>query len=77
MSIGEGRRIFILQDGMLTEVLSVKSAAYRLKYSVRTIQQWCDEGKLIAINAEFRWWIPITEIERVKARDNATQLVAE
>lgn len=70
LPIGESIKVFLAVDGMLTEVLSVKSASYRLKYSVRTIQQWCDEGKLIAINAEGRWWIPIAEIIRVETRAN-------
>jgi len=67
---------FLKIDDMLTEVLSVKAAAYRLKYAERTIRQWCDEGKLIAINVENRWWIPLPEIERHERRDLATQNVA-
>jgi len=73
---GEGVQVFMRLDGMLTEVLSIKSAAYRLKYSIRTIQQWIDEGKLIAINVDNRNWIPISEIDRITARDCATQNVA-
>lgn len=72
--IGEGMQVFIAVDGVLTEVVSVKTASYRLQYSIRTIQQWCDEGKLIAINAEYRWWIPVNEIERVKTRDNLLRM---
>jgi excisionase family DNA binding protein len=70
MSAGEGTRIFFEIDNVLTEMLTVRQAAYHLQYSVRTIQQWIGEGKLIAINVDNRNWIPKTEIDRIKARDN-------
>ena len=71
MSIGEGRKFFIEIDGMLTEVLSCKQVAYRYNFSIRTIQQWVDEGKLFATDFEGRWWIPKSEIEAfVLARDH-------
>jgi predicted site-specific integrase-resolvase len=70
MSAGEGTRIFFEIDNVLTEMLTVRQAAYHLQYSVRTIQQWIGVGKLIAINVDNRNWIPKTEIDRIKARDN-------
>jgi hypothetical protein len=65
MSIGEGRRFFILIDTVLTEVLSCKQAAYHYNLSIRTIQRWIDEEKLFATDFEGRWWIPKDEIENV------------
>lgn len=74
---GEGMKIFFLVNGMLTEMLTVKQASYHAKYSERTIQQWADEGKLIAINVEGRWWLDAAQIySLVAARDNATENVA-
>lgn len=70
MSIGEGAIFFLYVDSVLTEMLSVKQAAYHYNFHVRTIQQWIDEGKIIAINFERRWWIPKSEIEAfVQTRD--------
>lgn len=69
MSIGEGRRFFILVDGMLTEMLTVKQAAYHYNFSFRTIQQWIDEGKIIPIEIEHRNWVKKEDMEsRVKTR---------
>jgi predicted site-specific integrase-resolvase len=76
MLAGEGVQVFMLLDSVLTEMLTVKQSAYHLKYSIRTIQQWIGEGKLIAINVDNRNWIPRSEIDRIHARDNATQNVA-
>lgn len=73
---GEGMKIFIELNGMLTEVLTVKLVAYRYNFSVRTIRQWIDEGKLSAINIDGRWFISVTEIDRHTRRDIATQNVA-
>lgn len=69
MSVGEGMKIFFDVDGMLTEVLSIKLAAYRYNFSVRTIRQWCEEGKLIAYELDGRWWIPASELDRHTRRD--------
>lgn len=74
---GEGMRIFLQTGDMLTEVLTVNIAAYRYNFSVRTIRQWIDEGKLSAINLDGRWLIPVSEIDRHTRRDTATHLVAE
>jgi excisionase family DNA binding protein len=60
---GEGVQVFMLLDSVLTEMITCKQAAYRYNFHVRTIQKWVDEGKLIAINFERRWWIPLAEIE--------------
>lgn len=65
MSIGQGRRFFILIDSVLTEVLSCKQIAYHYNLSIRTVQRWIDEGKLFATEFEGRWWIPKNEIEAV------------
>jgi len=61
---GEGMKFFLQTDTMLTEVLTIRLAAYRYNFSMRTIQKWCDEGKLIAYEFEGRWLIPISELER-------------
>ena len=74
---GEGVQVFMLLDSVLTEMLTVKQAAYHLKYSIRTLQQWIDEGKLIAINVDNRNWIPRYEIDRINARDHNHILMAE
>lgn len=77
MSVGEGMQFFCYIDNVLTEVLSIRLASYRYNFSVRTIRQWCEEGKLIAYELEGRWWIPVTELDRHARRDFATQNVAE
>jgi excisionase family DNA binding protein len=66
---GEGMKIFLEVDGMLTEVFTPMFASYHLKYSRRTIQQWIDEGKLIAYKVRGQWWIPKHEINRIRWRD--------
>lgn len=74
---GEGIKIFFEVDGMLTQVVTVMVAAYHLKYSTRTIQQWADEGKLIAYNIEGRWFIDAVQVfSLVAARDGLPNLVA-
>lgn len=67
MSVGEVVQVFFVVDGMLTEMITVKQAAYRLKYHERTIQRWADEGKLIAINVEGRVWVDAAQINSVAA----------
>jgi len=75
--IGEGMQVFMLLDGMLTEMITCKQASYHFNFSMRTIQQWADEGKLIAINVEGRLWLSKESVQEcVMARDNATQNVA-
>jgi excisionase family DNA binding protein len=64
MSAGEGRRYFIMIDDMLTEMLTVKQAAYHYNFSFRTIQKWIDEGKLSPIEIEGRNWIKKSDIEQ-------------
>lgn len=76
MSVGEVGQIFFMVDNVLTEVLSIKLAAYRYNFSVRTIRQWCEEGKLIAYELDGRWWIPTSELDRHTRRDTATQNIA-
>jgi hypothetical protein len=77
MSVGEGRQFFVLLDGMLTEMITSKQAAYHLNFSMRTIRQYADEGKLIAINVDGRLWITKASVEEcLMRRDNATESVA-
>lgn len=64
MSAGEGRRIFFEIDNVLTEMLTVKQAAYHYNFSFRTIQKWVDEGKLSPIEIEGRNWIKKSDIEQ-------------
>lgn len=63
MSEGEGRQFFISIDGVLTEMLTVKQAAYRYKFSFRTIQQWIGEGKIEPIEIEGRNWLKKEDLE--------------
>lgn len=63
-------KIFLDIDSVLTEVLTIKQAAYRYNCPARTIQQWIDEGKLIAFQIEQRWFIPLEAFEtRIASRD--------
>jgi hypothetical protein len=68
--IGEVDKVFLQSGDMLTEVLTIMSATYHLNYSQRTIRQWCDEGKIEAFKVANVWFIPITEIARLKRRDH-------
>jgi len=78
MSIGEVEKVFLQIDSVLTEMLSCKQAAYRYNFSQRTFQQWCDEGKLKAVDFEGRWFIPIAEIERhVSTRDHYHKVMGQ
>jgi excisionase family DNA binding protein len=74
---GEGIKIFFLIDTVLTEMMTVRQAAYHLKYHERTIQRWAEEGKLIAINVDGRWWLDAVQIYSVgKALDCSMPSVA-
>jgi len=76
--VGEGVQVFMYFNSVLTEMLSCKQAAYHYNFSIRTIQKWIDEGKLIAINFEGRWWIAKDEIEVfVKTHDYKHRVMAE
>lgn len=78
MSIGEGRRFFIMIDSVLTEVLSCKQIAYHYNFHIRTVRKWIDEGKLFATEFEGRWWIPKDEIEAfLKGNDYNHKVMAE
>jgi hypothetical protein len=70
MSAGEGMQLFLEVDGMLTQVFTVKQTSYHVKYSVRTLHQWIDEGKLIAYKVANMLLIPESEINRIRWRDN-------
>jgi len=75
--IGEGIKVFIEIDGVLTQMITVKQAAYHLKYHERTVQRWADEGKLIAINVGGVLWLDAVQIYSVaKALDLEGDLVA-
>lgn len=75
---GEGMKIFLEIDSMPTQVLTIKQAAYRYNCPSRTIQQWIDEGKLIAYQIEQRWFIPLSALEtRIASRDYYHQAMAQ
>lgn len=76
MSVGEVQQFFCYVDDVLTEVLTVRLASYRYNFSVRTIRQWYEEGKIGAYELEGRLWIPVTELDRHTRRDIATENVA-
>lgn len=67
---GESKVFIQLDEYMPTQVFTVKQASYHLKYSVRTIHQWIDEGKLIAHKVCGILWIPYYEINRIAWRDS-------
>lgn len=74
-SVGQVVRFIAVIDNVNIPVITVREASYRYNFSPRTIQKWCDEGKLIFIKIENRYWIHELDIERfVKATDNV-QLV--
>lgn len=62
---GEVTKVFLMIDSVLTEVLTVKQAAYHLKYHERTIQRWADEGKLTATNFGGVLWLDAVEVYSV------------
>jgi excisionase family DNA binding protein len=64
MRVGEVAQVFFVVNDMLTEMLTVKQAAYRYNFSFRTIQKWIDEGKISPIEIEGRNWIKKTDIEQ-------------
>lgn len=67
--IGEVTQVFFVVDGMSTEMLTVKQAAYHYNFSFRTIQKWIDEGKIIPIEIEGRNWIKKADLDkRIMAR---------
>lgn len=69
--VGEVVKVFSCVESVLTEMLTVKQAAYRYNFHVRTIRKWCDEGKLIALKIDNLWLIPIPEIEAFLKRNDA------
>lgn len=69
--IGEGVQVFMLLDGVLTEMITCKSASYHLKFHMRTIRQYVDEGKLIGINVDGRLWLSKASVNQfLMRRDN-------
>jgi len=62
--IGEGMQVFMVVDGVLTEMLTVKQAAYRYNFSFRTIQKWIDEGKISPVEIEGRNWIKKADLDK-------------
>lgn len=77
MSVGEGRRIFFEIDSVLTEVLTIKLAAYHYNFSERTIRQWCDEGRISAMIFEGRWYIPKIELDSYARRENQVKSIVK
>ena len=76
MSIGEADKVFAEIDGMLTEVFTVRQTAYHLKYSERTIRQWCDEGKMVCCKIGNAIYIAKHSINRHKWRDSKPPYVS-
>lgn len=75
---GEGMKFFLEIENVLTEMLTCKQAAYHYNFSIRTIQQWIDEGKISGIQIEGRFWVSKSEIETfVKARAYKHRVMAE
>lgn len=59
----------MMLDDMLTEMLTVKQAAYHYKIPFRTIEKWIDEGKIIPVRIEHRNWLKKSDLEmRIKTR---------
>jgi hypothetical protein len=77
MTVGEGMQVFIVVDGVLTEVLTVETASYHYNYAKTTLRQWADEGKLIAYKLAGILLIDKASLEHFLKRDFATQSVAE
>lgn len=73
---GEGMKIFLCVDTVLTEVLTVEQAAYHYNFAKTTIRQWADEGKLIAHKVAGILLIEKSSIEHFLKRDSATHFVA-
>jgi len=71
---GEGMKVFLEIDDMLTEVLTTELAAYRYKYAKTTIRQWVDEGKIQGYKVGGALLIPVGELERLLKRDNSQHL---
>ena len=66
MSVPAGQsvgRVVVEIVGVRLPVVSVKIAARRLSLSVRYTRRLCDEGKLIAIKIDGRWWVLERAIE--------------
>lgn len=64
MRVGEVHQVFFVVDSVLTEMLTVKQAAYHYNYSFRTIQKWIDEGKIIAIKVEGKNWLKKEDLDK-------------
>lgn len=56
-------RVIVEIDGVRLPVVSVRLAACSLNLSVRYTRRLCDEGKLIAIKMDGRWWVLERAIE--------------
>lgn len=54
----------------LTMITTVKEASVKFNYSMRTIQQWCDEGRIVAVKIYGQWVLDSGSLQRfVKARE--------
>jgi len=74
---GEGMRIFLEIDDMLTEVLTIELAAYHYNFAKTTLRQWCNEDKIKFIKVYGMLLIEKKSLEHFINRDTATHLVAE
>lgn len=68
--IGEGMRIFLEIDNVLTEVLTTELASYHYNFAKTTIRQWADEGKINSYKIAGALVIEKSSIERFLKRDH-------
>lgn len=61
---GEGVQVFMCFNSVLTEMFTVRQAAYHYNFSMRTIQKWIDEGKITPVEIEGRNWLKKEDLEK-------------
>jgi len=75
--IKAGQAVHIFDDytGRFVACIFVRTASSLSTYRKRTIQQWCDEGKLIAYKVSGHWLVSIESLESFAiARDEQLQI---
>ena len=77
MPAGEGIRIFLEIENMLTEVLTVETASYHYNFAKSTIRQWCDEDKIKFHKVYGLLLIEKLDIEHFINRDHNHKLMAQ
>lgn len=73
---GEGMKIFLEIDNMLTEVLTIELAAYHYNFAKTTLRQWCNEDKIKFRKVYGMLLIEKASLEHFINRDNAIQNAA-